>query len=223
MLHGDVLDDAYDDRERYLELACQAMVDIGYSRSWKKNQVLHWSGETPSAVLVIQQGRLRVRRFDSSGNEQILSWLDVGKIGSLAPVMANKKMHFDVVADCACKVRHIPRPELLKLMRARPDVAIAISNILSERLIFVSDLYMDQMSESLAERLWSRLQRMAGRMNSVKSQKVREIAITQHDLAKLVGASRYRVGLELQNLAGKGLIEIERGRIRLLRHSSLAH
>lgn len=194
----------------------QALIPIGVTRSWGANQVLHWSGEYPRAVLCVRAGRVRMCRFDSAGNEQILSWFDVGGLLATAPVIADRPFNFDIVADGPCKVLHVDRVRFMELLRRDAAVATAVAVILSERLLFVAESHVAHANEPLVERVWLRLNRMAQQASSCGTARDGGIAVTQQEVADAVGASRYRVGLELQRLADRGLITMARGRIRVL-------
>lgn len=189
----------------------EALLGIGVPRHWAKNRVLHWSGQCPTSVLCVRAGRLRIRRFDSSGKEQILGWFDADVLVAAAPVIAGKPLWFDIVADAPSQVLHVPRPDFMALLYRDASVAAAVALLLSERLTFVMESHVAQAHESLAERVWFRLCRMAEQAGSDGA-----IPVTQQGLADVVGASRYRVGLELQSLAERGLIAMARGRLRIL-------
>ncbi|MBS0316590.1 MAG: Crp/Fnr family transcriptional regulator, partial [Proteobacteria bacterium] len=184
--------------------------------SWGANHVLHWSGECPRSVLCVHEGRVRMRRFDSAGHEQILSWFEAGGLLACAPVIADKPFHFDIVTDEPCKVLHVDRTRFMERLRRDAAVAAAVATMLSERLVFVAESHVTRINEPLAERVWLRLTRMAQQADVHGASRDAGIPVTQQELADAVGASRYRVGLELQRLADRGLIVMTRRNIRVL-------
>lgn len=193
-----------------------ALARIGVIRNWRRNQVLHWSGERLSAVLCVRQGRLRVRRIDSAGHEQILSWFDGGMLVAVAPVIVDQPFHFDIVADGPCKVLHASRTPFMQLLGRDASAASAIAVVLAERLSHLLESHVTQANDTLAERVWFRLNRLADQARRAPPGDAPFIAVTQQELADAVGGSRYRVGLELQRLAERGLIALARGRIRIV-------
>lgn len=198
-----------------------ALLRIGVIRHWKINQVLHWSGECPSSVLCVRAGRARMRRFDSAGNEQILSWFSPGPLLAVAGVIANKPFHFDIVADGPCEMLHIGRDRFMELLRGNAAMAAEISITLSERLLFVSESHVRHANEALVERIWLRLTRIAQQSNGGALASGFGVPLTQQELADAVGASRYRVGLELKRLAERGLIAMTRGSIHVFPHKTI--
>lgn len=196
--------------------AVQRLLQVGTPRIWKRDEVLCWAGKSPAAVYLVCSGRLRFRQFDSEGRERILGWAKPGMVACLAYAVADQPSGLDFVADVRSEVARIPRAELLELFRTEPDFALAIAMALSERMVEMVDLFMTQSYEHLADKVWSCLERLARQGSSGAGADGRELRVTQEVLANAVGASRYRVGLELQRLAARGLVELSRGCIRLV-------
>lgn len=194
-----------------------ALIGIGVTRTWREGQVLHWAGDRPEYAFVVQKGEVRICSDDPPGNESILSWIDSGMMGMLAPVLACKPFNFNVVAGGTCEVLHLQRDRLIELIQCDPPTALAIVLMLSERLNFVLETYGIKIHQSLADRVWSRLSRLARRTKTSDADVIADLEVTHMDLARAVGASRYRVGLELKRLEQIGVIELARGRIRILR------
>lgn len=196
----------------------QAASDIGVLKTWSRSQVLHWSGDHPNSVLYVRKGRLRARRFDSEGHEQILSWFGPGSVVAIAPVLAGKPFQFDIVADSSCRVLHVERARFEQMLKSDAAIATAVARLVSERLNFVMESHALQSNVLLAERVWFRLVRLAQQARAAgagAAESATSIEVTQQQLADAVGASRYRVGQELQQLALRGLIKLFRGRIEV--------
>ena len=192
------------------------LIPVGTQRDWGTGQVVHWAGEHPRAILCVLEGRIKMRRFDSEGREQIQTWFTAGRVAALPYVISNVPLHFDIVAEGPCKVLHVDRPELLELLRKDSAVSMAIIDLLSERQIFLTESYAMHTKEALADRLWHRLTRMANQQTGGSVLSKTGIQITQKELADAVGASRYRVGIELQKMVDRGTIVMSRGRIQLI-------
>jgi len=132
-------------------------------------------------------------------------------IGALAPVIANQPFNFNIVADCQSEVLHIQRERLLEHLGRDPTTALAITMMLSSRLNNVLEMFGTQAFESLADKVWGRLVQLAMQSRQANTPTVC-IEVTQADLARSVGGSRYRVGLELNRLEAMGVIALSRGR-----------
>ncbi|CAG9167506.1 hypothetical protein LMG23992_00826 [Cupriavidus laharis] len=198
------------------EHSLRALREIGVLRQWRRGQVLHWAGDHPESILAVQKGLLRISNSDSAGNENILAWLEPGMVGALAPVIANQPFNFNIVANCQSEVLHIQRERLLEHIGRDSTTALAITMLLSSRLNNVLEMFGTQAFESLADKVWARLVQLAmqSRQNGTATVCVE---VTQADLARSVGGSRYRVGLELNRLEATGAIALSRGRIEIPR------
>lgn len=205
-----------DSQEVLPEDSLRALRHIGVLRQWRRGQVLHWEGDRAESILAVQKGLLRVCSHDSAGKENILAWIEPGMIGALAPVIANQPFNFNIVADRQCEVLHIRRDLLLEHLRHDSTTALAITLMLASRLNNVLEMYGTQSFESLADKVWARLVQLARRSPQGSTSMVC-IKVTQADLARSVGGSRYRVGLELNRLEARGVISLSRGQIQIMR------
>ncbi|MEZ5645970.1 MAG: Crp/Fnr family transcriptional regulator [Burkholderiaceae bacterium] len=192
-----------------------ALGRIAVHRRWKKSQVLLWGGDIPTNALVVMKGRLRLRTHGLDGTEHILGWLETGAVGALAPLLSQTGIAFDFVADQASEVLHLEYGRLMQLMASDGRVGLAIARVLAARLCVFVELHHVQTSP-LAERVWIMLKRLALAQSEPDPQGRLALRITQEELAHAVGASRYRVGIEMRQLHAAGRIVLQRGKIQLL-------
>ncbi|WP_011295846.1 Crp/Fnr family transcriptional regulator [Cupriavidus necator] len=198
------------------EESLRALRQVGVLRQWRRGQVLHWAGHHAESVLAVQKGLLRICSHDSAGKENILAWIEPGMIGALAPVIANQPFNFNIVADRQSEILHIRRDRLLEHLLHDSTAALAITLMLASRLNNVLEMFGTQSFESLTDKVWARLVQLARRSPQRSTSDVC-IEVTQADLARSVGGSRYRVGLELNRLEARGVIALSRGQIKIMR------
>lgn len=193
--------------------AREALLGIAVSRRWRNGQTLLWAGQRAGSAFVVARGRIRMRSFGPEGDEQIFGWIEPGTFGALASVLADVGFPCDFVADGPCEVLHLPRERLLELLARDAPTALALARMLSVRLSLFMEMHMVQSFAPLADRVWATIRRLARWSTAKDGLRTGTLAITQADLAHAVGASRYRVGLELQRLEASGRLERSRGRI----------
>lgn len=199
----------------------QSLRGIGVTRRWRDGQTLLRAGEIADSALLIVRGRVRCSTYSAEGNEQIVGWFKQGEIGALASVLADVPFPYDFIAEGPCEVMHFERKQLRGLLERDALAAMAITRLLSIRLCQVMDMLMIQSFATLAEKVWTTLERMARSESTQDETGAIPISISHASLAHAVGGSRYRVGLELKKLAAAGRIQMGRGRISvLLRNSS---
>ena len=183
---------------------------------WRSGQVLYRSGENAESAFVVLSGRVRIRTNAANGDEQILGWLKPGMFGALIPVLSGTPLLYDFVADGPCEARHFTPRRLLRLLENDAATTLAIARMQSLRLSRFLNGFTTQVSASLSDRVWAGLKRLALWQKEGSTDQTGELAITQADLARAVGASRYRVGIELKKLQANGVVALGRGRITLL-------
>ncbi len=201
---------------QFPEPARQALMRIGVPRRWRSGQTLVWAGEIPDSAFAVLKGRVRIRAFGPQGDEQIFAWIEQGMLGALAPVLAGVPLPWDFAADGPCELLHFERRRLAELLGRDAPTALAVARTLSSRLTLFMKMHMVQSFAPLSDRVWAALRRLAnGEGAGHGGIRSGRLEITQADLARAVGASRYRVGLELQRLEAAGHVALARGSIRV--------
>ncbi len=198
------------------EAARRALLGIVVRRSWGAGRTILWEGEVARSAFVVERGRVRMRTIDSEGEERILGWLPSGAIGAIASVIAGVGFPCDLVTDGPCELLHLERGRLLGLLERDPTTSLAIACLLGRRVAMLMNQRLVRTFSPLSERVWAMLQQLVRANMRAGSTTMKQIPITQADLARAVGASRYRVGVELRRLRAARRIALERGVIRVL-------
>ena len=193
-----------------------ALHQVGEVRRWRSGQVLLGAEERADGAFVVLDGRVRIRSISPTGEEQILGWLGPGMFGALIPLLAGVPVPCDFVADGPCESRHFSPKRLFALLERDPATTLAIARMLSLRLSRFLNAYTTQVLAPLSVRVWATMGRLARWRHVAGEDKTGELTITQADLARAVGASRYRVGLELKKLEASGVVILSRGKITVL-------
>jgi CRP-like cAMP-binding protein len=193
-----------------------ALHEVGNVRRWRSGQILLGANERAEGAFVVLDGRVRIRSVAPTGEEQILGWLGPGMFGALIPLLAGVPVPCDFVADGPCEARHFSPKRLFALLERDPATTLAIARMLSLRLSRFLNAYTTQVLAPLPVRVWATMGRLARWSHASGEHATGELTITQADLARAVGASRYRVGLELKKLEASGVVSLSRGRITML-------
>ncbi|MEZ5729804.1 MAG: Crp/Fnr family transcriptional regulator [Burkholderiaceae bacterium] len=208
------------------EPAQRALDSIGRRRRWRAGQTLAWAGQRVDSAFVVLSGRMRLRSFDSEGDEQILAWLPPGTFGGLALALSELPTPCDIVADESSEALHFERNALVDLLARDATTSLAIACMLGARLSAMMDAHLSQSFAPLADRVWATVMRFSRvERDDREDREDREdserplLRITQAELARAVGASRYRVGIELRRLEATGRIALARGRITVLQQA----
>jgi CRP-like cAMP-binding protein len=194
----------------------RALVTAGRRQTWRKNQLVLRQGSVSDGLVIGMTGRLRVFITLPSGHETFLRWALPGELMGLPTVLAGAPSPLSILAAGAATSLHIPRTQFMDLLRTLPEAGLAVAVLLSFR---VTELFRHiEMGNhnSLADRVWFSLTRLAATDAQTKQSGQRCLRITQSELAMAAGASRQRVHLELQRLQTQGRIALGYGTVTLL-------
>lgn len=165
-------------------------------------------GEPSDGVHVILSGLAESVYQDEAGPELTLSYWSKGdSVG--APNLINPRPHiWSSRAVGPTQVLWLSSATLRRLIAASPSVAIALIEFLSFKAECYAKLAQTLATRSVERRLADVLLSYAGRYGDAQSDGMSFGKVRQHDLAKLVGATRQSVGLALKRWEKLDLIEV---------------
>jgi CRP-like cAMP-binding protein len=215
-LDADVFTQAWVQNSSLTPRSLQALQSVGTMRRWSDGQVVVSRGQSISTAMLLMKGRLRVSVTTPDGEEQLLRWMLPGEISGLSSVFAETTYPADLVAVGVSHVLHVERPRLMDLIGRDPAVSVDLLRILGLRINQLFDTLADLGLQSLEQRVWATLERIA-KFNSVPVADGVMLKVSQADLAQAASASRQRVNQQLQHFQARGLIRLGYRSIVLLR------
>lgn len=179
-------------------------------RRYADGQIIQQRGDAAAGFFVIEEGSVAVGQFLPQGDFRAVALLGPGdSYGELALFAARPRV-VDSLSRGTSLVRHIDGARFIAMLTAHPHAAIALLGSLSEQLQEVLDLLAGLRRGSNAARMAGLLANMAGaRAGAVR------IAITQQELAELLGVTRATANAALRELAQRGLVERAYGAVVL--------
>lgn len=185
-----------------------------------RGQPIFDQGASPSAVYLVAEGHVKITRVTREGFESVLCVRGPGEY--FCPVTALDKgpQLGTAVAIDNVRVLWADREHFFEICEASPEL---LSRVQSTCLMEVRTL-MQRLEafafRSVRERLsMALIEESHKRAKSGKPAEV--IRLTQQELAGLIGASRESVSRALSRMQQEGLIEVGRGRVRILDQSRL--
>jgi CRP-like cAMP-binding protein len=190
-------------------------------RTFKRGTMIFHKDQAGDALYVIESGRVRIFLPTESGTELTVEVSGAGDVfGELSlldgrPRSASAESLEDTTAFT------LTREEFKAHLAATPQVAVALIELLSNRLRHVTEY-----AESLAyldvhARLARTLLEMAERYGVERDGIEIDFDLTQADLATMVGATRERVNRALAAFRSQGLLELRGRKIALLDRTRL--
>jgi CRP/FNR family transcriptional regulator, cyclic AMP receptor protein len=161
-------------------------------------------------VYVVVEGRARVFTTTREGNEVTLSVRGPGDvIGEMGALELGAPRSASVVALDPLRCRVISATELRELLQAHPRVTLALLQLVVGRLRHADRRRAEFGSYDTTRRL-ARLLVEAAAERGVGGGALRGLALSQQELAGLVGASRESVARALGELRRRGMVDTGR-------------
>jgi CRP-like cAMP-binding protein len=186
-------------------------------RRYHAGDVIFRKGDQSEGLCVVHSGRVRTTVTSAEGREQVLKVFGPGRTFADIAVFDDEPQPAEAVAVTECVVAFVPQPILLDLMRRHPDVAVDVIRLFASRLRAYKQVVEDLALRTVVGRVARSLaDRARGRQTLVEESATVSLRYTQDELAAMVGSVREVVQRALKTLEYAGLIQMARGRIRVV-------
>lgn len=176
-----------------------------------RGDILLRKGARMNGLYLVVAGRLRVYAISSAGDEATLYLIESGESCPLAVnAMLTEKPHqaWVEVESKEAKILHVPTRVFQDLYANERAVREFTLSVLSGRISALMSVLEELSLQPLGERLKTHLSEQADARG--------EIETTHQKIALALGTAREVVSRKLRELRRAGLIEVSRGRIRIL-------
>lgn len=189
--------------------ALGALVGQATVRSYRANTVIMEKGDEASALYVVLSGRVRVFSADDKGKEYVLNELGPSDyLGELA-LIDDCTRTASVLTLVPSRFLVIPKASFQAFLTSRPSVALQLITALAARVRKLTEeverLALCDVYGRLVDTLAARAVEEDGRLITD--------ALTQRDLAALVGASREMISRIFKDLKSGGYISLDGKRV----------
>jgi CRP/FNR family cyclic AMP-dependent transcriptional regulator len=192
----------------------EAIATLCVTRSLRTEEVLFMKGDPGDALYAVRRGQIRIATGTDAGRRLTLNLLGSGDVFGEVALLDGRPRTADAIATEPSELFMVRRRDFVDLIAHRPAVAVRIIELLCDRIRWMSD----RMEESVLMPLPARLAR---RLLALGDDYGAEIQVSQEELAVFIGSTRESVNRQLQEWKRRGLIEIGRGRIRLINRQGL--
>ena len=177
-------------------------------RSLQTGATLFQKGDPADALYGVRRGQIGIETGTRDGQRLTLAFLGPGDLFGEIAVLDGGGRTADAVATQPTELFALRRSDLLAFLAREPSVGIKMIEVLCQRLRALSGQVEQSLTMKLDARLRARISLLAEDFGD-------EIAITQDQLARSVGASRESVNRQLRQWEDAGLLDIRRGFIAL--------
>ncbi|MBO8169852.1 MAG: Crp/Fnr family transcriptional regulator [Thermoanaerobacteraceae bacterium] len=185
--------------------------DIVLLRPYRKGMYLFMEGELGDALYFVQKGRVKLSMMLPDGREHILHFVGEGQI--FAEVLLFDSGPFpataEVVTDSVIGI--VRNKDLDGFLKQHPDITLKILKVMSRRLRKAQMQVRDLALKDTFGRMVSTIIKLACEYGRETEEGVLvELALSQQDLANMIGASRETVSRSLNDLKKSKVLDFTR-------------
>jgi len=200
--------------EELAEADLRRVADVAVPRSFAAGDVVFREGDDSDTCYVVQSGHARALREHADGRQITLATFGPGDIFGELAMFDDERRSATIEAIDALDVIGILGPDMRRLMREHPDIAVKLSIPLGRRLRAANERLARQSFQTVQSRVALVLAQLVEQARAEGASE-REVLVrtTQADLAKLAGSSRESASRFLAVLERAGVISQGRGRL----------
>jgi CRP-like cAMP-binding protein len=199
------------------EEARRALYQSGRMLTIKEGALLFQHGEPGGSMFVVVSGLIEVSVLSPDGRKVSLNRLGPGQCFGEISMVDGLPRTADTMALAETKLLSFGRDAFFANAQRFPELALAMVELLCERVRWLSDSVEDYAILPLERRLARRLLMLFERFGN----EAHSIEIAQMDLADFVGATRESVNKILVGWRNRNLIAMGRKSLKLLDHGGL--
>ncbi len=180
-------------------------------RALEAGTALFEEGQPCRGLLIVAEGLVEIRQISVRGREQVFHTEGPGATLGEGPLFDGGGYIASAVALEPTRVLLLPRAEVLRLCRRRPQVAVAMLRTMARRVRHFAGIVSDLAFRPVTERLARYLDAAAAA--PVKPGAAVDLTLTQAQLAARLGTVRELVARALSQLEANQIIARTRSRI----------
>jgi CRP/FNR family cyclic AMP-dependent transcriptional regulator len=189
-------------------------------RRVERGATIFAKGDPGQGLMAVVRGSVRISLPGAGGREVVLNRMGAGEVFGEMALLDGQARSADATAIEDCELLVVDRRSLLHLMHQKPEVAITLLAVLCARLRRVNEQFEDTMFMSLPVRLAKLLLRVSPPAGPNEPKE--RIAITQRELAQMIGASREATNKQLRLWEKQGWVRLEHRTLTILDRAALA-
>lgn len=201
--------------EEFPEDALAALAAAAIHRAWTAGTVLFQRGDEGDHLIALAEGRIKLSLITGAGKELSLRHAEAGSILGDMAVLDGEPRSADAVTVTAAEGYVIMRRDIERLIAAHPECAFATIRYLSKRLRETTDqmesIALYELDARLARFFLATLRQVHG--DELPGEARLAVALSQGELASVLGASRSKINRAIVSLEEQGAITREGGAI----------
>lgn len=209
-----------DERLRLPQEVQDALLQVAHRRQLQRGDSLFLKGSAPDALFGMVQGALRVSVAAPDGREAVIAVLEPGHWFGEVSLFVGQQRVYDTCAVEPSEVAVVQAADFHHLIATQPALHMAFTRLVCLRLRQALAWIDDAILQPLPVRLAHRLATLDTRSSSGEPTTV--LAVSQEDLAFMLGVSRQSINRQLKQWQDEGVLRVGYRVVELLDRERLA-
>ena len=187
----------------------------GYpERTYDKGQILLYSGEDPTHIFYMLEGRVRQYDISYRGDEIIVNVFRPPAFFPMSWAMNRTSNKYFFKTEDKVRLRIIPVEDALVFVKANPDVLYDLLSRVYRGADALMGRIVQLMAGSAKTRLLFELANEAHKLKADGNEPV-QLEVKESDLAARTGMSRETISREIHGLKEAGVVSVNRTGVRI--------
>lgn len=191
-------------------------------RQYRAGATIFYADDPGTSLHIIQRGRVKLVLSSTEGREMTVDILGPGDFfGELALIDGGPRSATAVALE-PTETLTLDHAAFLNTLKRRPATALALLEVVGERLRRADEMLYDVLFLDLPARLAKQLLALADEHGTKTPDGVRiDLRLSQSDLAAMVGATRESINRCLNAFADRGILAFDRDAITIVKPEEL--
>ena len=176
-------------------------------RRYRRAETIFQKDEPGHSVYIVERGSVRIYVPSPQGNDLVLAVLGAGDFFGDLSLLDGRPRSASAAATSDTTLLALERIDFIALITSRPEAAMAVLEAVSRRLRETDEMAADLAFLDVPGRLAKKLLDLAASNGVQKSSGVLiDLAVTQEELANMIGVTRESVNRNLSDFKKMGLV-----------------
>ena len=184
------------------------LLQAAHRRQLQRGDSLFLKGSAPDALFGVVSGALRVSVVAPGGREAVIAVLEPGHWFGEVSLFVGRERVYDTCAVEPAEIAVVAAEDFHRLVDTQPAVHMAFTRLVCMRLRQALAWIDDAILQPLPVRLAHRLLTLDARPGAAAPDGAAVLAVSQEDLASMLGVSRQSVNRQLKLWEDEGVLRV---------------
>jgi CRP-like cAMP-binding protein len=198
------------------------LVSVSRIQKLRAREELCHKGDPGTQVYLISEGRLKAMTTSAEGDDVVFNIMAPGEVCGELALLSGGRRTATITAIDDSELIVLDRREFLPFLKAHPEAAIKLLEVLAERQLRLSELFEDITFLNLPARLAKKLVSLSQTYGVKTADGIRiDLKLSQTEIGDLVATTRESVNKQMKSWSGEGMVSMKGGIITIHRIDDL--